>query len=140
MDKYRSTLNPITLIVNVVLYVALLVLGYFESDIAFYISIAMVVFFAITTTRKFVEYKYFLDDKGLYITHKGQKANIQYKNIKYVEVNSKQTGMIYGFGYNRLLVVAGKGIEEYYLITPAKEKDFLEKLEKKVKEAKKNTK
>ena len=48
--------------------------------------------------------------------------------------------MIYGFGYNRLLVVAGKGIEEYYLITPAKEKDFLEKLEKKVKEAKKNTK
>ena len=140
MSKYRSTLNPITIAVNVILYTAVIVLGYYESKVAFYLSIALVVLFVFTTTKKFLEYKYFIDDKGLYITHKGQKTNIPYKSIKYIEENSKQTGMIYGFGVNRLLIATGKGIESFYLVTPRNQKDFIEQLEKRVKEAKKGTK
>ena len=64
---------------------------------------------------------------------------ILYKDIKYVELNSENNGMLYGYGVKRLLIGTGRNVEESYLITPEKEKEFIENLEIRVKNAKKGT-
>lgn len=137
MDKYRSTVNPLTIIVNVLLYIILLVIVYFKSNDFFPYLLVLVFLFASFSTWKFLSYKYVLDNKGLIINHKFKRLLILYKDIKYVEINSTETGMIYGYGIKRLLISTGKGIENYYLITPEHEKEFIENLEKRVNMVKK---
>ena len=73
------------------------------------------------------------------IKHKRKRIFVLYKDIKYVELNSEDSGMIYGYGVKRLLIGTGKGIEQTYLITPAREKEFIDNLEIRVKKAKKGT-
>lgn len=139
MNKYRSTLNPVTIIVNIALYAVLLVLIYINTPKFFIVGCLVVFVCIVLSIIKFFSYKYFLEHQGLIIIHKRQKIIVAYKNIKYVEVDSKQTGMLYGYGNKRLLVGCGKGIEETYLITPEKEEEFIKNLEIKVKNAKKGT-
>lgn len=140
MNKFRSTVNPVTIIVNIILNAVLILLAYFKSRDFFWAIVAVIAVSIVISIVRFTSYKYFFENKGLVIIHRRQRYLIPYKNVKYVEINSRQTGMIYGYGLRRILIAAGKGIEELYLVTPEKENEFLEILEKKVDNAKKGTK
>ena len=138
-NKYRSTINPLTIILNIILYVVLLLLAYKKTPNIFIVILAIVLISMSWNTYKFLEYKYYFESSGLLIKHKREKIFIKYKDIKYVEVNSETRGIIYGYGVQRLLINTGKSIDDSYLITPQKEKEFINNLEIKVKNAKKGT-
>ena len=139
MNKYRSTINPLTLIVNIILYLALLYLSYIKTPNFFLFILIIVLICLGFSLYNFLRYKYYLESTGLLIKHKRERVFINYKDIKYVEVNSETRGIIYGYGVKRLLVCCGKHTEDSYLITPANEEEFIKNLEIKVKNAKKDT-
>jgi len=139
MNKYRSTINPLTIIVNIVLYAVLLILVYTKTREFFVFGCILVLLYVSFNIVKFLSYKYYLEPHGLVIIHKRRKMLILYKDIKYVELNSENNGMLYGYGVKRLLIGTGKNVEESYLITPEKEKEYIENLEIRVKNAKKGT-
>ena len=138
--KYRSTVNPLAIGLSVILYVILAVLVVKKTPQYLPFMIVFIILMLGLDSVKYIGYKYYFDNKGLTIIHRRKRILILYKDIKYVEVDSKEThGIIYGYGVKRILIGTGRGIEEKYLITPAKEKEFIELLEKKVNQAKKNT-
>lgn len=140
MNKFRSTINPITIAVNLILYIILLVLVYTKSpEYLLFLIIVEIILLGLDCI-KYSSYKYFFEDHRLVIIHKRIRYTIPYNKIKYIESNTSQTGLIYGYGYKRVLISTGKGIDESYLITPTNEKEFIEKLENEVSKAKKDTK
>ena len=139
MNKYRSTINPLTIIINVILYGVLLYLAYIRTPNLFVVILFIVIILIGYTSFKFVSYKYYLEDYGLLIKHKREKIIKNYKDIKYVEVNSETSGIIYGYGVNKLLISVGKGAIDSYIITPVNEKEFINNIELRVKNAKKGT-
>ena len=138
--KFRSTVHPLAIGLSVILYIVMAVLVINKTPKYIPFMIVFIILMLGLDSVKYVAYKYYFDNKGLTIIQRSKRMLILYKDIKYVEVDSKEThGIIYGYGVIRILIGTGRGIEEKYLITPAKEKEFVDLLEKKVNQAKKNT-
>ena len=135
--KFRSTINPLALIINIILYGVLvyLVISKNPEDNKWLmpVMLVLVVIIIFFDVLKYIKYKYYFDNKALIIIHRRNKYVLPYKDIKYYEVDSHETrGIIYGYGVRRILIAVGKAIDEIYLVTPAKEKEFVELLEKKL--------
>ena len=138
--KFRSTINPVAIGITVVLYLILVILIVTTNPKFAPYSSALVIILVAIDIIKYSSYKYYFDKKGLTIVHKRKKYLLLYKDIISLEINSHEThGIIYGYGLRRMLISTGSSIENKFLITPAKEKEFIELLEKQVKHAKKNT-
>lgn len=137
MDKFRSKVNIITIIVNALLYLTLFVIVLIKNkELLLIVSILILICIGLLV-YKFLQYKYFFDDKGLIIKDKKENVLILYKDIKFIEKNTSETGLLYGYGLKRILVATGTGSSQKYLISPEKEDEFILELENRVEKAKK---
>ena len=137
MDKFRSKVNFITIIINALLYIALLVIVLIKNkELLLIVSILILVCIGLLV-YKFLQYKYYFDNRGLIIKDKKENILILYKDIKYIEKDTKEIGLLYGYGFKRILVATGTGSSQKYLISPEKEDIFLLELEKRVEQSKK---
>ena len=140
MDSYRSKVSPITLIVNALLCIIVIVLMSVKNPEYLYLAIIVVVINIIVLTYRFLKPIYFFDINGLEIVDKRKKYLVYYNDIKYIEKDSSEIGMLCGYGFKRLLVSTGRGNSQNYLITPVNEETFIMELEKRIEIAKKDTK
>lgn len=137
MDKFRSKVNIITIIVNALLYLTLFVIVLIKNkELLLIVSILILICIGLLV-YKFLQYKYFFDDKGLIIKDKKENVLILYKDIKFIEKNTSEMGLLYGYGLKRILVATGTGSLQKYLISPEKEDEFILELENRVEKAKK---
>lgn len=137
MDKFRSKVNIITIIVNALLYLTLFVIVLIKNkELLLIVSILILICIGLLV-YKFLQYKYFFDDKGLIIKDKKENVLILYKDIKFIEKNTSEMGLLYGYGLKRILVATGTGSSQKYLISPEKEDEFILELENRVEKAKK---
>ena len=104
MNKYRSTINPLTIIINVILYGVLLYLAYIRTPNLFVVILFIVIILIGYTSFKFVSYKYYLEDYGLLIKHKREKiiingtlANVQSCAIAVLSIS--QAIILYSLKY-----------------------------------------
>ncbi len=137
MDSYRSKVSPITLIVNIALYVILLVLVYLKSNEFFFFILILVIVLMTISIMKFYRPKYFFLEHGLNIIHNKKETLILYKDIKVIEKNSNETGLLLGYGLKKVLISTLKGNSGNYLVSPEKEDLFINELENRVNKAKK---
>lgn len=137
MDKFRSKVNFVTIIVNALLFISLFIIVLVKNkDLLLIVSILILVCIGLLV-YKFLKYKYYLDNRGLIIKDKKEDILILYKDIKYIEKDTQETGLLYGYGFKRILVATGTGSSQKYLISPEKEETFILELEKRVEKAKK---
>ena len=117
MNKYRSKVSPITIGVNLALYLLLILLAIFKSKDNLIFMLGLIVIVILLSLRKFLSYKYYLNDIGLVIIDKSKEILILYKDIKYIEEDTKESGLLHGYGLKKILVSKGKGVSSSYLIT-----------------------